>query len=813
MKLKHNNQLKTVEKIQIKHDNSVKAIDFIKQKIDGKLETLYSGFIPVLKFHVKIKVDALYTKFIHLIEQEDYKIDDLFGAYASTYGIKNTLYKRGFKCPGKQLTEIYQDGKLIVSTDDINNLPNATIQSKFDDSKEIEIKIYQEKDDNNIVVFGALTNSIEFLVIKNTDISYMAMGIDDRLVSFKFPLGFKPTKMMGTFSSYLFDSESRYPTLMSDALITDIEAINTNDVKNYDVCFAYRNNVTLPIVSIASATSTMGMMYGTKITTIPSYFYNTSIEDFSFTFGKTNITSVNNFVPTNVDCRMDGTFCGCLDLTQTPELTPIAGHGDINILGTQHMISCIGLFYGCTYITSVSPIEISSKVKDISGMFGGLERITNIPLFDTSNVEKFEHAWTRCYLLETFPLFDTSSATTLYHTWEQCGHLTTFPLINTSNVTDMRNAWTDCYSLTSIPLLNTSNVTNMDSAWSGCSKLTEFPMINTSKVTIMRFTWYNCRLLSTFPSIITTAVIDMESSWNKCNSLTTFPLIDTSKATNLNDTWRECYNLTSFPNINIGSVTTLYQTWYSCSGLTNFPLIDTSKITSFEYVWEYCSGLTSFPLIDTSNVTSMGYTWANCAGLTSFPLIDTSSVTIIAQSWVNCRSLTSFPLLNTSNVVTAGQAWSGCSGLTSFPLIDTSSADNLRDTWSGCSGLTSFPRIDTRNVENFNSTFLGCSSLTSFPTLDTSKSKAMYQTWENCTGLITLGDMTVDGIFDMSACTLFYHMVIGCTNLTDISGIKLGPKGLLNSAWNLNCSSLINPNASEITLLEQGNYTYTNPNI
>lgn len=59
-----------------------------------------------------------------------------------------------------------------------------------------------------------------------------------------------------------------------------------------------------------------------------------------------------------------------------------------------------------------------------------------------------------------------------------CDKITTIPLLDTSNVTDMTSMFSRCEVLISVPLLNTSKVTRMYDTFSGCTSLSNESLNN-----------------------------------------------------------------------------------------------------------------------------------------------------------------------------------------------------------------------------------------------------------------------------------------------------------------------------------------------
>ena len=87
-----------------------------------------------------------------------------------------------------------------------------------------------------------------------------------------------------------------------------------------------------------------------------------------------------------------------------------------------------------------------------------------------------------CNKLTTVPLFDTSNVTDMPFMFFYCKNLTIVPLFNTSNVTDMNEMFFLCQNLMTVPQFDTSNVTNIYSMFYGCINLTELPIFDIQNV-------------------------------------------------------------------------------------------------------------------------------------------------------------------------------------------------------------------------------------------------------------------------------------------------------------------------------------------
>ena len=143
-----------------------------------------------------------------------------------------------------------------------------------------------------------------------------------------------------------------------------------------------------------------------------------------------------------------------------------------------------------------------------------------------------------------------------------CNKLTSIPLLDTSKVLIISGMFNSCSSLTSIPALNTSNVTDMDDMFYGCNKLTSIPQLDTSKVTNMSSMFNSCMALTSIPLLDTSNVTNMSQMFNSCMALTSIPLLDTTNVTNMNylfgfSTLDKLTDLGGFKNLSI-SITSYF---------------------------------------------------------------------------------------------------------------------------------------------------------------------------------------------------------------------------------------------------------------
>jgi len=154
--------------------------------------------------------------------------------------------------------------------------------------------------------------------------------------------------------------------------------------------------------------------------------------------------------------------------------------------GVEYKISVL---YPNTYRTLLSVDKYKKKLQkridrniSLGEMFFECEQLTNVPLFNTQNIEMMERMFGKCYVLNNIPLFNTQNVKTMYQMFVDCKSLTSVPIFNTQNVTNMKCMFDWCTSLTSVPQFNTQNVTNMEWMFNNCSSLTSIPTFDIRNV-------------------------------------------------------------------------------------------------------------------------------------------------------------------------------------------------------------------------------------------------------------------------------------------------------------------------------------------
>ena len=124
----------------------------------------------------------------------------------------------------------------------------------------------------------------------------------------------------------------------------------------------------------------------------------------------------------------------------------------------------------------------TTTITDMDYMFGaasysGNAGLTDIALFDTSNVTTMRYMFADCSSLHSIPQFDLSNVTNMLNMFEDCTSLSDIQIINTGNVTNMGYLFRNT-AITSIPDIDTSSAERMEFMFCDCSKLTDISLPN-----------------------------------------------------------------------------------------------------------------------------------------------------------------------------------------------------------------------------------------------------------------------------------------------------------------------------------------------
>lgn len=111
----------------------------------------------------------------------------------------------------------------------------------------------------------------------------------------------------------------------------------------------------------------------------------------------------------------------------------------------------------------------STGVTAMDAFLAGNERLSKVPLFDTSSVMSMVQMFDGCsnYLTEV-PDYDTSNVKYFNGMFRNCYCLQKAPNFNTSNAISMPGMFQNCTSLEDVHVYNTSKVQNVTQMYAGC---------------------------------------------------------------------------------------------------------------------------------------------------------------------------------------------------------------------------------------------------------------------------------------------------------------------------------------------------------
>ena len=336
---------------------------------------------------------------------------------------------------------------------------------------------------------------------------------------------------------------------------------------------------------------------------------------------------------------------GINDIYVTQDMVPwnneISDINKIKFVNEIKPMSTSWWFKSCANLVIIENIEYlnTSQVKNMSYMFYGCEKLTNIDLstFDTSRVTNMMFMFGKSNgdggndmaLREiTFgSKFDTTNVLDMQQMFKRCSSLTNLDLnaFDTKKADNMRCMFENCASLTNLDLnnFNTTNVTNMDNMFLGCCNLTSLDIshFDTRNVTTMNGMFKRCANITNLDlsSFDTNKVTDMNSMFYGCDSLLSLDLssFNTSNVTNMAYMFGKSIGdggddmalseILFSDKFNTENVITMNSMFKRCSNLTNLDLsfFNTNKVTDMAYMFSKCTTLTT---IYVSNIFTISNT-------------------------------------------------------------------------------------------------------------------------------------------------------------------------------------------------------------
>jgi surface protein len=273
----------------------------------------------------------------------------------------------------------------------------------------------------------------------------------------------------------------------------------------------------------------------------------------------------------------------------------------------------------------------TSKCTTAANMFRACKKITQIPLFDTSNVTNMQYMFAYTSKL-SIPLFDTSNVTDMRYMFYQ-SNIKDIPLLDTSKVTIMYQMLTQCFYLTSVPHFDTSNVTNMDSMFYSCRGIEALPLFNTSKVTNMQHMCYGMEKLKTFPQLDMSKVTSGQQMFEQCYALETVPKLNTSALTSAGYLFRNCRALHTVTELDFRNVTSVWSMLEGC------PLIENIKIKNIKYNLQVASGTTYGHLLTVDSLVGLCYELRDTGALKTLT-IGSANLAKLASVYVRSIEIT-----------------------------------------------------------------------------------------------------------------------------------------------------------------------------
>ncbi len=430
----------------------------------------------------------------------------------------------------------------------------------------------------------------------------------------------------------------------------------------------------------------------------PGYFTDKTIEAYAcYTPGNTTLTFYRDNLRstrqgTTYDLNTDSNVPGWYIDGTNSSVTKVVFDP---LFTYAHPTTTYCWFYNMRNLTTITGMSYlnTSKVTNMSGMFGNCENLTSLDLssFNTATVTNMSNMFTNCTRLKTVYVrlgWSTSAVTTSSEMFMNCtsikgGMGTTYD----ANHIDATYAHVDggssnpgyftgkteayaCYTPENTTLtfyrdgLRASrsgttydlNEGNDDPGW-----YSDGTNANVTKV-VFGPSFANARPTTTYLWF-----------WRMSNlqSITGMSYLNTSEVTNMSYMFGYCESLTSLDvsSFNTAKVTNMYHMFYGCYALTSLDLrsFNTSRVTDMSYMFSNCQRLTSLDVsnFNTSRVTSMDQMFVACWALTSLDLssFNTANVTDMNEMFADCNNLATIYVSNawsTASVTSSGFMFYSC---------------------------------------------------------------------------------------------------------------------------------------------------------
>ena len=301
---------------------------------------------------------------------------------------------------------------------------------------------------------------------------------------------------------------------------------NTIKVTNMSTMFSNCSSLqTIPLFNYAACTTTVQMFLSCySLRTIPPLFLPV-VQTISLMFQNCyNIVSIGTITTGTALTTITQAFVQCRSLINLPLIT-----------NTINVTSLYQLVYNANSLVNVS----------------------NIALYNTSNVTNCSGTFGFCTSLQTVPTFTTTKVTDMNQLFTSTGIINA-PSLDTSNVLNMTQMFYNANALVTIPTYNTINVTTMTVMLQATPSLEYVPAFNTSNVTIF-----------------TTFLYASGAKYFAGN-------LDTSKGTSFTNFVAFNYNIQTIPAFNMANATTIGGTAFiNNQNLGNVNVTNIKVTTSF----------------------------------------------------------------------------------------------------------------------------------------------------------------------------------------------------------------------------------------
>jgi len=419
--------------------------------------------------------------------------------------------------------------------------------------------------------------------------------------------------------------------------------------------------VNAPMFNTSNVTIMTSMFTGcTALTNVPIYNTSNVTNMVTMFSGASILKTCPNFNTVKVT-TMASMFNACTSLQTVP------------LFNYAACTTTANMFQGCYSLRTVPPLNLP-VVTNITLMFNQCYNIVSIGTITTSaSLTNITQAFVQCRSLINLPLItNTTNCTSLYQLMYGANAITNvsnISLYNTSNVTNCSGTFAFTPSLQTIPTFTTTKVTDMYQMFIGCGVITA-PSLDTSNVANMGQMFYQANSLVTIPTFTTTKVTDMSvmlqitpalqsvPAFNTSN-VTTFNTflyqsgakyfegnLDTSKCTNFTNFVSLNYNLQNVPAFNMANGTTIGAAFTSNQNLGNVNVTNIKVTTSFASSLISANSLQNIFTNSLSSVTT-----AQTVTITSNP----GAITAIAKTatWNNASNV--MTMANTVNITTGTQ--------------------------------------------------------------------------------------------------------------------------------------------------------------